>query len=664
VTGANSRSGSPERDEIEVEKEAEHPTTPPSSSRKAISMKKDIRERLKTEVLLADGAMGSLLVSRGAPADGPRAPISLTSPDLVREVHEDYIAAGAQIVTTNTWDANRSKLARYDWSDSLEKINRQAARLAHEAAEGEYVYVAGCVGPLGQLVKPYGPLTKAHVRELFVEQIRILLEEKVELLILETFSSTLEILEAIRAARDLSPTIPVVASMTFLADGKNTFGADAIEAFRALTEAGADVVGINCTIGPQDALDVLQRVIPHTRVPISVMPNAGYPWLVAGRMVYPATPDYFRQICREFVRSGAGILGGCCGTGPEHINAMSREVLGKARVFVAPEPDLVAAPVPEPVVETLETSPLKRKLADKQGFVLTVEIEPPKGIDPSSAVEGARTLKSYGVDAINITDNPMARLRMSSIAVAHLIRKETGAESIFHFSPRDRNVLGIQSDLLGAAGLGIKALLVVGGDPLKIGDYPQGKHVGEVDTMGLLRIVKSLNKGVDMVGGAIGSATAFAVGCAANPAAPNLDVEISKLAAKIEAGATFAQTQPVYDIAALDRFYARPESCQIPILVGLIPLRSLKQTLYLANEVPGMVIPENIIERMRKASEKGPDFELEEGMTIAVELAREIAERSRGLHIMPMARYDAVKRIVEALPGRETPAVLGNGAGK
>lgn len=624
-------------------------------------MKKDIRERLRSEVLLADGANGSLLVSRGAPPEGPRSPICLTAPDLVREVHEDYISAGSQIITTNTWDANRSKLTRYDWADSLEKINREAARLAHEAAEGEYVAVGGSVGPLGQLVKPYGPLTKSHVRELFSEQIRILLEEKVDLLILETFSSALEIIEAIRAARDLSPTIPVIASMTFLADGKTTFGADAVEAFRALKDAGADVVGINCTIGPQEALDVFQRVIAHTRLPISAMPNAGYPWLVGGRMVYPATPDYFRQLSREFVRAGAGILGGCCGTGPEHIAAMAREVLGRPRIFISQEPDVVVSAAPEAETPELETSPLKRKLADPQGFVVTVEIEPPKGIDPSTAVDGARTLKGYGADAINITDNPMARLRMSSIAVAHLVRKETGAEAIFHFSPRDRNVLGIQSDLLGAAGLGIKALLVVGGDPLKIGDYPQGKHVGEVDTLGMLRIVKNLNRGLDMAGSQIGSSTSFAIGCAANPAAPNLDVEISKLSAKIEAGATFAQTQPVYDIEALDRFYARPESLGIPVLIGLIPLRSLKQTLYLKNEVPGMVIPDSIIDRMRKAQEKGPDFESEEGLAIAVELARQIAERARGLHIMPMARYDTVKRILEELGKRSEPAVTAGG---
>lgn len=630
-------------------------------------MKIDIRKQLETDVLLGSGAMGTLLVSRGAPSDGPRGPICVTHPELVSEVYDDYVSAGARILSTNTWDANRAKLTKFDWADSLEKINREGVRLAHEAAAGEYVYVAGQVGPLGQLVKPYGPLTKTQVREIFREQIHILLEESVDLLILETFSSTLELCEAIRAARDLSKDIPILASLTFLADGKTSFGADAAESFREILEAGADIAGMNCTIGPQESLDLLLKVVSHVPAPISVMPNAGYPWIVGGRTVYPATPDYFRDLAREFVKAGASIVGGCCGTGPDHIASMARVVNGRHRSIVALEPQVARsaearAARPE---SDLETSPLKRKLADASAFVVTVEIEPPRGTDASAAVDGARVLRGVGVDAINVTDNPMARLRMSSIAVAHLIKRETGIESIFHFSPRDRNVLSIQSDLLGASGLGIKALLVVGGDPLKIGDYPLAKQVGEVDTLGLLRIVKSLNAGKDMAGGTIGSTTGFAIACAANPAAKDLDVEISKLLAKIEAGATFAQTQPVYDLAALDRFYARPESRQIPILVGLIPPKSLKQALYFANEVPGMVVPEEILERMRKAAEKGPDFEAEEGLAIGIELAQGIFERARGVHLMPMARYDVVKRVLETLPRPvQTAAAISPAGGK
>jgi len=618
-------------------------------------MTKGILDRLKDGVLLADGAVGTLLVSRGAPTEGPRSPLCVSAPDLVREIHDDYVAAGAQILTTNTWDANRAKLTKFDWADSLEKINREGVRLARAAAEGEYVFVSGQMGPLGQLVKPYGPLTKAQVREIFTEQARILLEENVDLIGLETFSSELEIAEAVRAVRALSADVPILASLTVLADGKTSFGDEALHALHAVAGAGADIVGINCTIGPQEAFDVFVRVVGTLGVPVSVMPNAGYPWTVSGRTVYPATPDYFREISRDFVKTGAAILGGCCGTGPEHVAAMAREVVGKRRFVAAPPRAVVEVErPPRPAEPTLETSALKRKLADRTAFVVTAEVEPPKGTDASTAVDGARRLKALGVDGVNVTDNPMARLRMSSIAVAHLVKTETGAETIFHVSPRDRNVLGIQSDLLGAAGLGIKALLVVGGDPLKIGDYPQAKPVGEVDTNGLLRIVKGLNAGVDLAGGPIGTSTSFAIACASNPAAPNLDQEAAKLAAKIEAGATFAQTQPVYDLDALDRFFAREESRAIPILIGLIPPRSLKQALYFANEVPGIVVPQALLDRMRRAAEKGPDFEAEEGLAVAVELARGIRERARGVHIMPMARYEAVARILDALG-------LGNG---
>ena len=327
-------------------------------------MKKDIRERLKTDVLLADGAMGTLLVSRGAPADGPRSPVCLTSPDLVSEIHDDYVAAGAQILSTNTWDANRAKLTRFDWADSLEKINREAVRLARAAAEGEYVYVAGSVGPLGQLVKPYGPLTRLHVRELFTEQIRILLEEGVDLLSFETFSSTLEAVEALRAARALSADIPILASMTFLADGKTPFGAEAIDALRELVEAGADIVGMNCTIGPQESLEVFARVASRLSVPLSVMPNAGYPWVVSGRTVYPATPDYFRALAKDFIKTGAAILGGCCGTGPSTSPPWRAKVVGAARLAAAPAPEIVVVEA-KPVREAaIETSALKRKLAD------------------------------------------------------------------------------------------------------------------------------------------------------------------------------------------------------------------------------------------------------------------------------------------------------------
>ena len=615
-------------------------------------MLKDFRRALAEEILLADGAMGTLLVSRGASPEQAKSPLNLTDPESVREVHDDYRDAGARILTTNTWDANRVKLTAHEWSDSLEKINREGVRIAREAAAGEFVFVAGSIGPLGALVKPYGSLTLVQVREIFEEQARALLEGGVDLILLETFGSLLEAAEAVRSVRGLSAAIPIVAEMTFLSDGRTSFGEDASHALSTLALAGADAVGMNCTLGPQETHDVFVRLPGSISVPLSVMPNAGYPTVVHGRNVYLSSPDYLRDYARAYAEAGAAIIGACCGTTPEHIRAMAKGIAGVERAAASGRVSLVVESPARHVSEApIETSRFKRKLADPEEFVVTTEIEPPRGVDVSAAIEGGRTAKACGVDAVNVTDNPMARLRMSSIAVAALVQRETGQEAVVQITTRDRNVLGLQSDLLGAAGLGVKAILCLGGDPLKIGDYPQAKQVSEVDVLGLLRIAKGLNAGADLAGNPIGAPTAFAVGCAANPAAPDLEIEISKIAAKIEAGAAFAQTQPVYDERALERFFGRPEARAIPMLIGLIPLRSLKQTLFFANEVPGIVVPEAILERMRRANERGADHEKAEGLAIARELAATIAGIARGLHVMPMGKYGLLREILEVLPG-------------
>ena len=616
-------------------------------------MKKDFRKAIAEEVLLADGAIGTLLTSRGATPEQARSPLNLSDPESVREVHDDYLNAGARILTTNTWDANRVKLTAHEWGDSLEKINREGVRLARESAAGEHVFVAGSIGPLGALVKPYGALQLSQVREIFEEQARLLLESGVDLILLETFGSLLEAAEAVRAVRGLSAEIPLVAEMTFLADGRTAFGEAVPHALGTLALAGADAVGMNCTLGPQETHDLFAKLAASVAVPLSVMPNAGYPSVVHGRNVYLSSPDYLREYAAAFVEAGAAIVGGCCGTTPEHIRAMAREVSGRKRASTARPVSVVLeavrveglAPAPE-----IETSRLKRKLADADEFVVTAEVEPPKGADCGTAIEGARLLKAGGVDAVNVTDNPMARLRMSSIAVAALIQRETGLEAVVQITTRDRNILGLQSDLLGAAGLGLKAILCLGGDPLKIGDYPQAKQVSEVDVLGLLRMAKGLNGGADLAGNAIGAPTRFAIACAANPAAKDQEVEFSKLRAKIEAGASFAQTQPVYDLEAVARFLEKPEAKAIPILIGLIPLLSLKQTLFFANEVPGVVVPPAIQDRMRRANERGSDHEKAEGLAIARELAAGIAGMARGIHVMPMGKYRTASEIIQAIP--------------
>jgi methionine synthase I (cobalamin-dependent)/5,10-methylenetetrahydrofolate reductase len=621
-------------------------------------MKKDFRKAIAEEVLLADGAIGTLLTSRGATPEQARSPLNLSDPESVREVHEDYLDAGARILTTNTWDANRVKLTSHEWADSLEKINREGVRLAREAAAGELAFVAGSIGPLGALVKPYGALQLSQVREIFEEQARLLLESGVDLVLLETFGSLLEAAEAVRAVRGLSSDIPLVAGMTFLADGRTAFGESVSHALSTLALAGADAVGMNCTLGPQETHDLFLKLAASVSAPLSVMPNAGYPSVVHGRNVYLSSPDYLREYAAAFVEAGAAIVGGCCGTTPEHIRAMAREVSGRKRastarpVSVVLETMGVVEHIPAPEIET---SRLKRRLADADEFVVTAEVEPPKGADCATAVEGARLLKAGGVDAVNVTDNPMARLRMSSIAVAALIQRETGLEAVVQITTRDRNVLGLQSDLLGAAGLGLKAILCLGGDPLKIGDYPQAKQVSEVDVLGLLRMAKGLNAGADLAGNAIGASTRFAIACAANPAAKDQEVEFSKLRAKIEAGATFAQTQPIYDLEALSLFLERPEAKAIPILIGLIPLLSLKQTLFFANEVPGVVVPPAIQDRMRRAAERGAEHERAEGLAIARELAAGIAGLARGIHVMPMGKYKTASQILQAIPRQNAP---------
>jgi methionine synthase I (cobalamin-dependent)/5,10-methylenetetrahydrofolate reductase len=619
-------------------------------------MRKDFRQTVAREILLADGAIGTLLVSRGANPEQAKSPLNVTDPESVREVHDDYRDAGARILTTNTWDANRVKLTVHEWADSLEKINREGARLARESATGEMIFVAGSMGPLGALVKPYGRLTLVQVREIFEEQARALLDGGVDLILLETFGSLLEAAEAVRAVRGLSSEIPILAQMTFLSDGRTAFGEVASDALSTLAMAGADVVGLNCTLGPQETHDVFCRLAPSIPAPISVMPNAGYPTVVHGRNVYLSSPDYLRSYATLFAEAGAAIVGGCCGTTPEHIRAMAKALAGQKRTEPQRSVSVTAEPVEHLAEPSIETSRLKRKLAEPSQFVVTAEAEPPKGVDLTAALEGARLLKASGVDAVNVTDNPMARLRMSSISVAAILQRETGLDAVVQITTRDRNVLGLQSDLLGAAGLGLKAILCLGGDPLKIGDYPQAKQVSEVDVLGLLRMARGLNSGADLAGNAIGAPTSFAVACAANPAAPDLEIEFSKLRAKIEAGATFAQTQPVYDVGALERFLAREEARAIPVLVGLIPLRSLKQTLFFANEVPGIVVPEDIQRRMRSASERGPEFEKAEGLAIARELAAAIAGLARGLHIMPMGKYGMVGEILSAIPVKSPPA--------
>lgn len=606
-------------------------------------------ERLEKEILLCDGAMGTFLYTHGVPLN-ERDEQNLTNPDLIKWVHQQYIEAGAQVIQTNTFTSNRLKLRDLGMEDRLLDINQAAVRSALSAA-GKDVLVAGSVGPLGALVKPYGNLTIEDLGEVYKEQIQILAEAGVHLILIESHPSLLEALEAVRAAKSVCD-LPIIAQMTFWEDGKSKFGDDFRRSLEALASADADVVGVNCTLGPQETFDLLNEFTAQSTLKISVQPNAGHPQIIHGKTVFLSSPEYLEEYAKAFVNSGVNIIGGCCGTTPEHIRAMARSVRGqkpkphlRRAVTVHVEVESVEA-AHEPLFdEGLKTPPLLEKVGKK--ILATCEINPPKGLDYSKMIEGARQLKEAGVDAVNITDNPMARVRMSSVAMAHILQREVGIEAIWQLTCRDRNVIGIQSDLLGAAALGIRAVLALTGDPITIGDYPKGTAVFEVNSTGLVKIVKGLNNGFDFAEQNIGTTTNFQIGTAASPSASDLDKELKRLDEKLEAGADFVQTQPVFDVKLAEQFMKRVEALKVPVLLGLMPLRSSRHAEFMHNEVPGISIPEWIRERMKKAPEESA---VDEGLKIAAQIVEEIKGMAAGIHFYPpVNRFDMVVKLVEAL---------------
>lgn len=612
--------------------------------------RRDFFERLRREVLLCDGAMGTFLYSRGVPLN-ERDEQNLTNPDLIKWVHQQYIEAGAQILQTNTFTANRLKLRELGLEDRLLEINQAAVRAALEVAGKKDVFVAGSVGPLGALVKPYGNLSIDDLGQVYKEQIQVLAESGAHLILIETHPSLLEALEAVRAAKAVCD-LPIVAQMTFWEDGKSKFGDDVRRSLEALAAADADVVGLNCTLGPQETFDLINEFAAQSDLKLSVQPNAGHPEIINGKTVFLSSPEYLREYAKAFVSCGANIIGGCCGTTPEHIRVMAAVVRGQApkphrrhAVTVHVAVEAVEEPALRPRGEVLDSPRLLDKVGTKT--LATCEINPPKGLDYSKMVEGARLLKEAGVDAVNITDNPMARVRMSSVAMAHILQREVGIEAIWQLTCRDRNVIGIQSDLLGAAALGIRAVLALTGDPITIGDYPKGTAVFEVNSTGLVKIVKGLNNGFDLAEQNIGTTTDYQIGTAASPAAGDLDKEIARLVEKLEAGADFVQTQPVFDVALAEKFMKRVESLKVPVLLGIMPLRSSRHAEFMHNEVPGISIPEWIRERMRKISEEQA---ADEGLKIAAQLIEDVKGMAAGIHFYPpVNRFDMVVRLVEVL---------------
>jgi len=578
-----------------------------------------------------DGAMGTMLYAKGVFLNVCFDELSLRQPELVREVHAAYVQAGAEVLETNTFGANPVKLGHYGLAEQTAAINRRAAELAREAAAG-HASVLGAIGPLGIRLEPFGQTSRVEAFEHFKAQALGLLEGGVDGFILETFSVVEEIHEALRAVRSVSD-LPVVAQMTIQEDGLTAYGTDPETFARALDEYGADVIGVNCSVGPQGVLEVIERIARVTERPLSAQPNAGLPREIGDRKIYLASPEYIGAYAKRLVEAGARFVGGCCGTTPDHIREVVKFVASVsprrvAHVAAAPvEPAAGVEPVP-----LAERSAWGRKLAAGE-FLRTVEIVPPKGVDASQMLEAARQLKAAGVDAVNVPDGPRAQSRMGAVLSALLIERETGLETVVHYTCRDRNLLSMLSDLLGAAAHGLHNLLLVTGDPPKMGPYPEATAVFDIDSIGLTNLVFRLNHGLDPGGNPIGRPTAFVVGVGVNPAAVDAERELRRFAWKADAGAEFAITQPVFDPDQLEAFLRRVEGFRVPVIAGIWPLVSLRNAEFLANEVPGVSVPASVLARMRAAQERGRDAALAEGVAIARETLERVRPLVRGAQV-------------------------------
>ena len=589
-------------------------------------------------VHVVDGAMGTMLYGRGVFLNVCYDELNLRQPDLVRDIHREYVRAGAELLETNTFGANPLKLATCGLAAETERINAAAAALARDAA-GARAAVAGAIGPLGVRVEPFGELSLAEARAAYERQACGLLEGGVDGFILETFSDVAELGAAVQAIRGHSD-LPIIAQMTVGTDGKTHYGTDPTVFGPELAAMGANVVGVNCSVGPHGVLEAVEKLARVVSVPISAQPNAGLPREVGDRKIYMASPEYMASYARRMVEAGARFVGGCCGTTPDHIRAIVGFVQSVSPrhtfdmgTIAAPAPAVAREPVP-----MAARSRLGAKLAEGR-FVTTVEIVPPKGVDPTPMFEQVRQLKAAGVDAVNVPDGPRAQSRMGALLSALMIQREVGLEAVVHYACRDRNLLGMLSDLLGAAAAGVRNLLIITGDPPKMGPYPEATAVFDIDSIGLTNLVSRLNRGLDPGSNPIGEPTQFVIGVGVNPAAPDLERELKRFAYKVEAGAEYAITQPVFDLAQLDRFLQRVEGFRIPIVAGIWPLVSVRNAEFLANEVPGVSVPDAVLQRMRAASAGGKEEALAEGVRISREMLEAVAERVQGVQVSaPLGR--------------------------
>jgi homocysteine S-methyltransferase len=591
--------------------------------------------------------MGTQLHARGVGFQRSFDELNLTEPRLVEEIHRAYIAAGAELIETNTFGANRFKLARHGLEHKVREINLRAVKLAREAREiaGEATFLAGSVGPIGQQLQPIGRISLVQAESAFREQIEGLLEGGADLLVLETFTNLPELLAAVTAAR-ATTDLPIVAQMTFAEDGLTLSAEEPSQVVTELERAGVDVIGVNCGVGPQVALQVLETMRPLTRLPLSGQPNAGLPARVEGRFFYFATPEYFGSFARQAADLGVAYIGGCCGTTPGHIAAMRaalRPASHRPRAHHAGVlPSLTIDLTP---ADQLPRTPFAQGIDDKR-FVISVEIDPPRGLNPAKCIAGAQLIKEAGADAINIGDSPMARVRMSALSLAVMIQSQIGIDTLIHFTSRDKNLMALQAELIGAHALGIRNIIALTGDPPRIGDYPSATGVWDVDSIGLIQILNRLNEGYDWLGTSIGKPAAFTIACAVNPTAEDLEKEIDRFRQKIDAGAHLAMSQPLYERATLERFFEKAGPIPIPFLLGILPLQSSRHAEFMHNEVPGISVPDELRARMRKAGENG----IAEGLDQSRELLQQTRELVQGVYFMPsFGRYEVVAELVRWL---------------
>jgi homocysteine S-methyltransferase len=615
-------------------------------------MERSFIDEIHQSVIVADGAMGTMLYAKGVYVNRCYDEMNLSDPDLVGEIHAEYLKAGAELIETNTFGANPVKLRPHGLAERAEEINQRGAEIARDQA-GERAWVAGSIGPLGKPLSPIGKISVAEAIELFRPQARGLVQGGVDLFMLETISDVQEMSAAIQAIRR-ECELPIIASATFPAEGRTLMGYTPEEVMTSMTRLGVQVVGANCSEGPHDMLETVSRLkLANPEMPLAAMPNAGSPRLMDDRVLYMTSPEYMAEYARRFIEAGVHLVGGCCGTTPDHVRAIKAMVkaLKPTRPSVISAKPLEKAKKIQPApIE--ERSPLGAKLARKSvmghRFVISVEMNPPRGHDVKKVLEAAEKLRFHGVDVVNIPDGPRASARISALHTAALIQQWVGMETILHYTCRDRNLLGMQGDLLGAHAQGLHNVLAVTGDPPKLGDYPHVTAVYDVESIGLVRVLDGLNRGVDLAANPIGDPTRFLIGVGANPGATDLEREVRRFRYKVEAGANFCMTQPVFEPALLEQFLERIADCRIPVLVGILPLASHRNAEFLHNEVPGMQIPDAVRARMAEAG--SGEKARETGIAVAQEALLATRDLVQGVYIMPpFGRVDSAIKVLEVL---------------